>query len=184
MIISTLQIWEELNIPLRKFIIKRVHQSDADDILQNVFYKIHNNINQVRNQKKIHAWVYQIAHNAVADYYRNRELTVELSMEYTTIAIPNPMNSHITNEVADCLKAMIDSLPEKYKEALLLTEFENLTQKELSERLGLSISGAKSRVQRARKKLQEVLLDCCHIEFDHSGNIADYRHKKSTCKYC
>lgn len=184
MVISTLQIWEELNIPLRRFIIKRVHKSDAEDILQNVFCKIHDNIDQVQNDNKIHAWVYQIAHNAIVDYYRNRELTVELSMENANISTPNPTDSHISNELADCLTSMIDYLPEKYKEALLLTEFENLSQKELSERLGLSISGAKSRVQRARKKLQEILLGCCHIEFDHSGNIADYRHKKNTCKYC
>lgn len=184
LVTSTLQIWEELNIPLRKFIIKRVHQSDAEDILQSVFYKIHTNIDQIRNQQKIHAWVYQIAHNAIVDYYRNRAVTVEFSMENADTTTPNSIDSHITSEVADCLKAMIEFLPEKYKEALLLTEFENLTQKELSERLGLSISGAKSRVQRARKKLQEVLLDCCHIEFDRSGNIADYRHKKSSCKYC
>lgn len=181
---STLQIWEKFNIPLRKFIIQRVHQSDVEDILQNVFCKIHNNIDQIRNQNKIHAWVYQIAHHAIIDYYRSREVTVELSMVNADTVTPNPTDSHITHEIADCLTAMIDSLPEKYQEALLLTEFENLTQKELSERLGLSISGAKSRVQRARKKLQKVLLDCCHIEFDHSGNIADYRHKKSTCKYC
>ena len=184
MISSTLTIWEELNIPLRNFIIKRVPESDAEDILQNVFYKIHNNIDQVRNEQKIHSWVYQIAHNAIVDYYRNRKLAVEFSIEDITIATPNPTDSSIPNEIADCLKSMINSLPEKYKEALLLTEFENLSQKELSERLGLSLSGAKSRVQRARKKLQEILLECCHIEFDHSGNIADYQHKKSTCKYC
>ena len=181
---STLQLWEELNIPLRKFIIKRVNQADAEDILQNVFCKIHNHIDQVRNQKKIHAWVYQIAHNAIVDYYRNRELAAAFPLENANIAAANHINSHITHEVADCLRSMIEFLPEKDKEALLLTEFENLTQKELSERLGLSPSGAKSRVQRARKKLQKVLLDCCHIEFDHSGNIAGYRHKKSTCKYC
>lgn len=181
---DTTQIWEDFNIPLRKFILKRVHESDAEDILQNVFSKIHNKIDQLRNENKVHAWVYQIAHNAIVDYYRHRTSTVELSAASANLVIPDPTHSNITNEVADCLTAMIHSLPEKYKEALLLTEFENLTQKELSERLGLSLSGAKSRVQRARKQLQEVLLKCCHIEFDYSGHIADYRHKKSTCKYC
>ena len=184
MAISTIEVWETLNIPLRKFIMKRVDESDVEDILQNVFCKIHDHIDQVRNENKIHAWVYQIAHNAIVDYYRKRASTVELSIVDATIATPNFTDFPITSEVADCLTAMIDSLPEKYKEALLLTEFENLTQKELSGRLGLSISGAKSRVQRARKKLQKLLLECCHIEFDHFGNIADYKHKKRTCKYC
>ena len=53
-------------------------------------------------------------------------------MENANISTPNPTDSHISNELADCLTSMIDYLPEKYKEALLLTEFENLSQKELS----------------------------------------------------
>ena len=79
---------------------------------------------------------------------------------------------------------MINSLPEKYKQALILTEFQNLTQKELAERMGLSVSGAKSRVQRARIKLKELLLGCCSLEFDHYGNVIDYEHKCSDCKFC
>ncbi len=184
MVISTLHVWEKLNRPLRTFIMKRVPQSDVEDILQNVFYKIHTHINEIRNEQKIHAWVYQITRNTIVDYYRKRELTIDFSWENISIIASDPMDTPISNELANCLKAMINSLPEKDQEALLLIEFENLTQKELSEHLGLSLSGAKSRVQRARKKLQKVLLDCCHIEFDHSGNIADYRHKKNTCNYC
>lgn len=61
------------------------------------------------------------------------------------------------DEIAQCLKAMINYLPEKYKQAIKLTEFQNLTQRELGERMGLSVSGAKSRVQRARLKLKEML---------------------------
>ncbi len=87
-------------------------------------------------------------------------------------------------EIVSCLKAMINHLPEKYKQAIILTEFQNLTQKELSERMGLSLSGAKSRVQRARSMLKETLLGCCHLEFDRLGNIIDYTHKTKDCKFC
>ncbi|MDA8226295.1 MAG: sigma factor-like helix-turn-helix DNA-binding protein [Desulfitobacterium hafniense] len=79
---------------------------------------------------------------------------------------------------------MVDSLPETYKQAILLTEFQNMTQKELSEKLGISISGAKSRVQRGRKMLKEMLLGCCQLEVDRRGNIIDYQHKNSECEYC
>jgi RNA polymerase sigma-70 factor (ECF subfamily) len=57
--------------------------------------------------------------------------------------------SSLNNEMAKCLKNMIQYLPYKYKQALILTEYEDLTQKELALQLGISISGAKSRVQRA-----------------------------------
>ncbi len=72
------------------------------------------------------------------------------------------------------LKPMIDDLPDKYREALWLTEFEGLTQVELAERLGISVSGAKSRVQRGRSLLRHDLLDCCQFEFDRRGGIIGY----------
>jgi RNA polymerase sigma-70 factor, ECF subfamily len=79
------------------------------------------------------------------------------------------------------VKAMVDSLPDTYREALILTEYEGLTQRELAERLGLSLSGAKSRVQRAREKLKAMLLDCCHFEFDRLGKIIDYQPNCTCC---
>ena len=74
-------------------------------------------------------------------------------------------------------------MPEKYKQAIILTEYEGLTQK-LAEKLGLSLSGAKSRVQRARLKLKELLLNCCHFELDRFGNILEYHHKSKACNFC
>lgn len=75
-------------------------------------------------------------------------------------------------------------LPESHKQAIILTEFKNIPQKDLGERIGLSVSGAKSRVQRAREKLKKMLLDCCQFELDHMGNIIEYRHKTDKCKFC
>lgn len=57
---------------------------------------------------------------------------------------------------------------------LYLTEYEDLTQKELAQRLGLSLSGAKSRVQRARTRLEALLLDCCHFELDRREKVVNY----------
>ena len=58
---------------------------------------------------------------------------------------------------------MINELPEPYRQALLLTEYQ-----------GLSLLGAKSRVQRAREKLRDLLPQCCHFEFDRRGGIVGY----------
>ncbi len=180
-------IWKQFSKPLLAFIKKRVsNEQDAEDILQNVFYKIHNNINSLRDSEKIHAWVYSIARNAITDFYRtqsleknNSELSEDIPDESEELDIPTA-----NEDMAQCLKVMIKYLPEKYKEAIILTEFQNLTQKELSERLGLSVPGAKSRVQRARFKLKEMLLNCCHLEFDHQGNVIDYENKDNGCKFC
>jgi len=185
MAVSINYIWEELSIPLASFVRKRIpSETDADDVLQEVFIKIYNNIEDLTDDRKIHAWVYRITRNAIFDYYRRHNKPIELLEAPDNLAIEPDEDLTSNLEIASCLKAMIESLPDKYKEALLLTEFENLTQKELSERMGLSLSGVKSRVQRGRRKLREMLLGCCHLEFDRLGNVIDYQHKSKECKYC
>jgi RNA polymerase sigma-70 factor (ECF subfamily) len=84
-------------------------------------------------------------------------------------------------ELARSMRQMIRCLPEKYQQALLLTEFEGLKQHELAEHLGLSLSGAKSRVQRAREKLKATLLDCCHVELDRLGQVLSYTPNCAAC---
>lgn len=177
-------IWTELSEPLKKYIMKRVpNATDADDILQEVFVKIHQNIGDLKDENKFQSWIYKISRHAIVDYYR-RKNRIELIELVDDFAAETEQNTSTNAEIAACLKVMIEYLPEKYKQALWLTEFENLTQKELSERMGLSLSGAKSRVQRGREKLKEMLLGCCHLEFDRMGNVIDYQHKSKECKYC
>ncbi len=178
-------IWQEFSVPLRKFIKKHVvNEQDVDDIFQEVFIKIYKNIGSLKNDKKIYAWIYSIARNTIADYYRknhNRFETTEFPEELLS-SIDEDFSAN--TEIASCLKVMIDSLPEIYKEAILMTEFQNMTQKDLSEKWGISLSGAKSRVQRARKRLKEMLFACCYLEIDSRGNVIDYKHKTNICKFC
>jgi RNA polymerase sigma-70 factor (ECF subfamily) len=113
------------------------------------------------------------------DYYRSQRPTAELP---ETLALPeDPDEDDAARELAPSLKAMINCLPEKYRQALLLTEYQGLTQKQMAEQLGISLSGAKSRVQRAREQLKDMLLDCCHFEFDRRGNILSYQPRCACC---
>ena len=174
-------IWDEFSVPLKNFIKKRLPQEqDAEDVLQEVFIKIYSNIDKLTDNKKIHSWIYTITRNTIIDYYRknNNSRTTELFEDI------EKEDFTITNEIVFCLKDMIDRLPEKYKQAILLTEFQNITQKELATKISISLSCAKSRVQRGRKMLKEMLLSCCNFEFDRLGNIIDYTHKEADCKYC
>ncbi len=74
-----------------------------------------------------------------------------------------------SKELNAVFHGLLHSLPEPYKNVLLLTEFEGLSQEQLAKRLGISLSGAKSRVQRAREQLKQLLLDYCHDEFFHAA---------------
>jgi RNA polymerase sigma-70 factor, ECF subfamily len=178
-------LWNELRIPLKNFIKKHIpSEQDTEDVLQEVFYKIHSNIESLNDDNRIHAWIYRMTRNAIVDYYRKRDKTVELTEITGELTSETEDDLSANEEIAKCLHAMVDRLPEKYKQAITLTEFQNLTQKEAGETLGLSQSGVKSRVQRGRSLLKETLLGCCKLEFDRRGNIIDYKHKTKDCKFC
>ncbi len=179
------QIWESLHDGLRRFIAKRVsREQDVEDVLQDVFCRIHARLSTLEDSGKLHAWVYQIARHAVADYYRSNRVTIGLPEDLEDTQSQLPESPEVSREIASCLRPMIGNLPEIYRQAIVLTEFEGLTQRELGLRLGLSPSGAKSRVQRARGMLKKMLLECCRFEFDRTGQILDYQQKTNPCRYC
>lgn len=173
-------IWHEFDTKLRQFIFRRVSDADTtEDILQEVYIRIHAHIHTLRDDRKLQSWIYQIARHAIIDYYRSQKTAAELP---EALALPEgPEENEVASELVPSVKAMINYLPEKYRQALILTEYQGVTQREMAEQLGISLSGAKSRVQRAREKLKEMLLDCCHFELDRLGNILSYQPKCSCC---
>ena len=181
MLMTTENLWETFHTGLKHFILKRIpDEQSADDVLQETFLKIHTRIATLRDEEKLQSWMYQIARNAIADYYRAQKATVELP---ETLPVPDEpiFEDEVIKDLIPGVKAMVESLPAAYREALILTEYEGLTQRELAQRLGLSLSGAKSRVQRAREKLKTMLLDCCHFEFDRLGKIINYQPNCACC---
>ncbi len=184
MSMTTEQVWEAFHLPLRQFIRKRLSdEATTEDVLQDVFLKIHQHIETLKDTKKLESWVYQITRNAIIDSYRRKEKQTETldgpEMAEMTEDLPD---DDIMTELFPAVRAMVKSLPEQDRQALILTEYQGLTQKEFGERLGLSFSGAKSRVQRAREKLKQMLLDCCHFEVDRRGHVIDYQPRCQCCE--
>jgi RNA polymerase sigma-70 factor, ECF subfamily len=180
MTVASEQLWETFSAPLHQFILRRVRDPhNAEDILQDVFLKIHTRIDSLHQQDRVTSWIYQIARNAIADYYRSQRPTTDVP---ETLAAPDELVSDVVvQELLPCVAAMVNDLPDTYREALHLTEYQGLSQKQLGERLGISFSGAKSRVQRARTKIKEQLLACCHFQFDSRGRIIDYQSHCACC---
>ncbi|MCX6581820.1 MAG: RNA polymerase sigma factor SigZ [Candidatus Aminicenantes bacterium] len=173
---QTEQIWHAFNIKLKHFIRKRVSGDEAaKDILQEVFLKIHTHIGTLRSNDKLQGWVYQITRNVIIDYYRKRRPLVQLDEAAAVWWKAEDGDIGAKEELSDCIKEIVMGLPEKYREALILTEYRGLKQKDLEGKLCLSGSGAKSRVQRARVKVKEVLLLDCHHELARSGVVIDYQ---------
>ena len=184
----TEEIWETFSQQLKQFILKRVNdESKAEDILQDVFLKIHLKIGMLKDERKLESWLYQITRNAIIDYYRSQRIMVELPNTLPASGSEEliaDLQDTTRNELSQSLKIMINNLPPLYREPLILTEFKGLTQKEMSEQLGLSLPAAKSRVQRGKSKLRDMFLECCHFEFDRLGKVIDYQPKCDCCLDC
>ena len=167
-------VWTAFGNRLRRFIVRRVrNEHDADDILQDVFARLQKGVAGVED---LEAWLFQVTRNAIVDHFRKRS-PIELT---TDPAEPQPAED-VTSEVASWLTPMMELLDEEDREALRLVDLEGLGQKDLAARLGLSVTGAKSRVQRARRRLKEILLDCCHVEMDRRGHALSYTPRGAAC---
>jgi RNA polymerase sigma-70 factor (ECF subfamily) len=179
-------IWRECHERLLAFIRRRVRSSEiAEDILQEVILRIHRHAPELERVSPIGAWVHRIASNAIADHYRSgivrREFAAGSEVDPDAVIDSQPEGPDVRAELADCISPLLTRLPAIYREALTLTEFEGLTQAEAAARVGLSVSGMKSRVHRARRQLKRVLLRCCEIEFDVRGDITGYQRRQGSC---
>jgi RNA polymerase sigma-70 factor (ECF subfamily) len=175
-------IYEALHHDLRRFVARRVDDPHAvDDILQDTYLRLHTHLSTLRQPERLTSWVYQVTRHAIIDHYRRgqrRPPAVELPDD---LAQPDDPNEDAERDLARSLAQMVDCLPEKYREALVLTDLNGLSQQALAEQLGLSLSGAKSRVQRAREQLRKVYLDCCHVELDRLGGVVGYEERCENC---
>jgi len=176
-------VWQEFAVKLGQFIRSRVADpASAEDILQDVFVRIQKRLGQLRDPARLEGWIYRIARNAIIDHYRTRREEVELP---ETLPVEFPANDVELEGLNASFRRMIHSLPEPYREAIVLTEIEGLTQRELADRHGISLSGAKSRVQRGRAQLRQMLDECCTFEFDRRGSLVDCAPRaQSGCREC
>jgi RNA polymerase sigma-70 factor (ECF subfamily) len=184
---TTEAIWRTLSGDLRRFIRRRVSDDHlADDLLQETFLRVHKNIETLRDGDRLAAWLYQIARHVIHDHYRrNASVPVALAGNDPPGKSDDPLDE-VRCQSQGWLDEMIRSLPDGYREAVQLAEIDGLTQEQVGDRLGLSLSGAKSRVQRGRAMLKGILDQCCHFEFDTRGNLLDYtpNPNRTTCRDC
>ncbi|MGV3538237.1 MAG: RNA polymerase sigma factor SigZ [Rufibacter sp.] len=169
---------------LQGFIRKRVpNQADAEDLSQQVLLKVHKHCETLPKVKNVRAWLYEITRHVVHDFYRGRQR--ETSLPDNT-DLPVPTDENPLHDLERCVLPLLQLLPLKYAEPVRLADLEGLPQQEIADQLGLSLSGAKSRVQRGREKLKAVFLECCHLELDRHGRLvsADIRPDCKALQNC
>jgi len=180
-------VWREHRGVLKSFILKRVRGApEAEDILHDVFLKMLAGLGSVQRMDNLRAWLFTVARNAVTDHFRGKRPTQELPEDLA--GDPADHRQEGTNgqleDVGACLSPMIAALPEKLRLALVLADLEGLKQREVAQRLGISLAAVKSRVLRGRLLVRRMIEDCCHLELDARGSIMDYTVKPKGCPQC
>lgn len=171
---ETLQIWDSFNEELYFFILKRVKDKDvANDIFQDTFLKIHNNLSNLKSKEKARAWVFQIARNEIFNYFNKESVYVD-NLD-ASIEIPSQKYEHIC-----CFDNFIDELPEIYRQVIELMYIEGKKQKDVATQLEISLENVKARIKRAKDILKKQFNECCKYEIDKNGKLIG----ESNCSKC
>lgn len=171
--LTTDVIWEKFSFKLLNFIKIKVHNvHDSEDLLQEVFLKIHLNLDKLHNLKRVESWIFQITRNVINDYYRNHNKFESFSEDPMDLT---EMDLDFMADIKDCMTSLVENLPEIHRVPLQKMYLEEKKQKDVAIELGLSVPGAKSRIRRGRKILKQTLKECCNVqELNDIGNCSCY----------
>lgn len=171
---------------LHQYIAARIKdRDDAADVLQEVFIKIASKLDSLTDGSKLKSWIFTITRNAVIDYYRKNSgvgktgITEKMADETMAEA-----DADITKGLDKCLKGFIQQLPDEYREIIIDSEIRGIRQKDLAGKYNLAYPSVRSRVQRGRNRLKEMLLSCCRIKADSRGNILERTAKNGCSTSC
>lgn len=175
-------VWDNYKDRLLAFIRSKASRpEDAEDLLQEVFLRVHTGLCCLPPRASLERWIFRVARNRIIDHYRGRRDNRVLEGEPESPYGRAEPEDDPAVRIAFSLREMIDALPEPYRGALIVTEYEGMTQAEYAASAGISLAAAKSRILRARGKLKEALLACCHFELDSLGGIVDYEPRCAAC---
>lgn len=168
---------DELRTKLFAYIYGRVHSREvAEDLVQETFLRAGRALGKeaITNME---GWLFRVARNGIADYFRGSKAQVEWQDDtHGAIAFDDAIQNEerqLREELSAYVRGVVNNLAEPYRSALLLTEYEGLTQRELADHAGVTLSAAKSRVQRGRAEVKRIIEQCCQIATDRYGHVTD-----------
>jgi len=163
--------WQEHEGELRHFLAGRVSDPYlADDLLQEVFVKAMRHRETFCSLDSARAWLFRVARNALVDHFRLKKEQVELPDDL----VANDGEAIAVDGLAACIPRVLSELSEADREAIRLCDLEGMTQEAFARMKGLSLPGAKSRIQRARMRLRRQLVRACQVEFGEDGQVLHF----------
>ncbi|MDJ0836341.1 MAG: sigma-70 family RNA polymerase sigma factor [Acidobacteriota bacterium] len=177
---DTEAVWADFGNTLHNYIARKVPDpGDVEDLLQETFLRVHHHgIPEGRNPAP---WLFTVVRNLITDYRRkhsSRPVPLEVEQpDYDRFEVRESEQI-----AAGWLHGFAAAIPPKYGEAVRLADLEGKSMQEVADALGLSVSGAKSRVQRGRKLLAKELMECCTFQMDHQGRVQSWQ--RNDCPGC
>lgn len=174
--VTQLEVLQQAVFAFRPFVVRRAPPQAADDILQDAFAVAQQSASQLRDPRKLKPWIFAIIRNAIsrhqAQQLRVTALASALCAE-ASAADDAPQNAPLSPREALGAWSLlaIRTLPAPYADALHMVDVEGLTQAEAAARVQISLSGMKSRVQRARALLKAAILRCCALDIDARNRV-------------
>lgn len=142
----------------------------ADDLLQDLFLKALRQGERFCELHNTRAWLFEVARNLLADHLR---------VAHHMVALPDDLAAHTedidtVDVLAQCLPRVLSELGEDDREAITLCDLQGMAQSEFARLKGLSLSAAKSRVQRARVRLHAQMSLACQVKPGANGILSDF----------
>ena len=177
------QIYEDFHARIFRYLARMVGEADAEDLTQDVFVKVGLALEEFRGDSKLSTWIYRIATNTAIDRLRHASTRQDKTIQSEFPAeeeglevIPGEMiggeQKVIREEMNDCIRSIVDTLPEGYRSVIILSELEGVQDQEIAEILGISLEAAKIRLHRARAKLRQKMEKACVLYCDEQGELA------------
>jgi RNA polymerase sigma-70 factor (ECF subfamily) len=165
-----LEIHDHFYERLRKFILASVrNESVVDDLVQEAFIRIHENLGSVRDFGKVSSWVFRIAHNLCLDHFRARKKSSSHKEIHEGLVDlqETPLQKRMEQgEMSQCVQDQLNLLPESFRSVLIFSDVMELSHQEIADILGLSVENVKVRLHRARKRFNAILEKKCTFELD------------------
>lgn len=169
------QIYRQFYPPIHRYLLRTVGQKEAEDLAQEVFIKAGQALDSFRNEAQVSTWLYRIATNAAIDRMRQptfqRETgdsPIEPELTGDGQSLENDALRRATN---DCIRGVIDRLPENYRVPVILSELQELSNQQIADVLGLSLDVVKVRLHRGKARLKQELQSYCQFSRDERNEL-------------
>lgn len=162
------RIWTEYRQDLLRFLVARTRDPElAQELVQETLVKAYEVRSSLQDVTKLKGWLFSIARNKLADTYRGRPA----HESFDEAVHDRGKEADVVEDtyISQCLLSLADQLPPKYKEAVIMADLQGYKQKAVAAHLELSLTGAKSRIQRGRAMLKDKLFACCPLRFNNAG---------------